>query len=77
MCHCLEKPCPARGSLISISDQNDQIHFDVHLKDLKIVTIKNDGKINHCNCHPDTNNQGNLPQHPWVLFYSKEKNSPP
>jgi hypothetical protein len=37
-----------RGGLLSISDQKGQIHPDVHLENLKIVTIKSIGKNSHC-----------------------------
>jgi hypothetical protein len=76
MCRYLRKACLAPGGLISISDQKGQIHPDVHLENLKIVTIKSASKNSHCSYHPGTNSQGNLPQHPWILFLSKEKNSP-
>jgi hypothetical protein len=45
----------------------------MHLENLKIATIKSAGKNSHCNCHPSTNSQGNLSQHPWVLFFQKKK----
>jgi hypothetical protein len=70
---CMPSP---RGVWYHYQTKGGQIHPDVHLENLKIVTIKSTGKNNHCSCHLSTNIQGNLPQHPWVLFFSKEKNSP-